>query len=128
MKKILLLSALCLFITTPAYSQDPEVTRAVFATGVENREPIEIITEFFATTGGTVYFFSELMNMEGQRFYHVWNKNGEEVYRFGGVAGSARWRTHSSMKVEHFKADDVVGVDVVGADGETYRSASMHIR
>ena len=130
MKKILLLSLMCLMFAATAFAQDApkEVARATFATGVENREPVESITEYVPVEGGVVYFFTELRNMEGTKVSHVWHKNGEEINTLAFNVGGARWRTNSSMKAAHFKAGDDVTVEVMGEDGTVYDSVTLKIR
>ena len=130
MKKIFLLTALCLLFAGTALAQDAakEVTRAAFATGIENREPAEIITEYFPVESGVVFFFTELKNMQDTQVFHVWHKNGEEVYRFTSNVAGPRWRTSSSMKAAHFKSGDEVIVEISGPNDEVYESKTLSIR
>lgn len=130
MKKILLIVAACMLFITPALAQDAlkEVARATFTTGIENREPVEPITEYFPVEGGIIYFFTELKNMHDGTAYHVWHRNGEEIYRFSANIGGPRWRTNSSMKSENFKTGDEVTVEVLGSDGNVYESLNLKIR
>lgn len=133
MKKVLVFAIMCLICmlfaaTVQAQDAGPEVTRAVFATGIENREPVEIITEYFPAEDGVIFFFTELKNMGDTKVFHVWHKNGEEVYRFTSNVGGARWRTSSSMKAAHFKSGDEVIVEVVGPNDEVYESKTLSIR
>lgn len=129
MKKILLFFALCLIFTGTALAQDdPAVRRAVFATGIENREPVESVTEYFPAEGGVIYFFTELANMQDNQVVHVWSKNGEEIYRFTSNVGAPRWRTSSSMKAAHFQPGDEVTVEVIGPQGDVYETKTLSIR
>lgn len=134
MKKFLLTLALCLACALPALAagqQDEgvkEVARATFTTGIENREPVENITEYYPAPGGIIYFFTEIRNMQDTTAYHVWHKNGEEVYRFAANIGGPRWRTNSSMKAENFKTGDEITVEVLGGDGNVYESLNLKIR
>lgn len=131
MKKILLLSLVCLMFAATAFAQDTapkEVARATFATGVEDREPVESITEYVPAEGGILYFFTELKNMDGTKVSHIWHKNGEEINSLAFNVGGARWRVNSSMKAKHFKAGDDITVEVMGDDGSVYESVTLKIR
>ena len=130
MKKILLFAMMCLLLAGTAVAQEgQEVTRATFATGIEDREPVESITEYYPAEGGSVYFFTELKNMQDTQVQHVWYNNGEETYRFTSNVKSPRWRTNSRMQAAHFKSGDEITVEVVGgANGEVYESMTLKIR
>lgn len=130
MKKILLLCITCLLfsMTALAAEGEKEVVRALFSTGIEQKEPVESITEYYPVDEGVLYFFTELKNMEDTEVLHVWHKNGEEIYKFTNNISAPRWRTYSSMKAMHFKSGDEITVNVVGADGEIYDSATLSIR
>lgn len=129
MKKLLVFSMLCMLVAATAYAEGPkEVVRASFATGIENREPVESITEYFPVEGGTVFFFTELGNMQDTEVYHLWQRNGEELFKFTSNVKSQRWRTHSRMSAEHFKPGDTVVVKVMGDDGTEYKKLSLKIR
>lgn len=132
MKKILVLCIACLMLAGTAMAQDQiaekEVVRATFATGVENREPVESIDSYNPVEGGMVCFFTELKNMTDSQVYHVWSKNGEEIYKFTTNVGGPRWRTFSSMKSEHFKAGDEITVKVIDSEGTEFKNATLSIQ
>ena len=76
-----------------------EVTRAVVATGIEDREPIGESTTFSADVG-TVYFFTEITgDFDETRIHHVWLREGEEVARVPLTVRGPRWRTWSSKRI-----------------------------
>lgn len=130
MRKVLLLTILCMMCAGTALAQEEagEVARAAFSTGIENREPVEIITEYFPAEDGVVFFFTDLKNMQDTKVFHVWHKNGEEIYRFTSNVASARWRTSSSMKAMHFKPGDEIIVEIVGPDDAVFESKTLSIR
>lgn len=105
-----------------------EVARAVFATAIEEREPVEVITEYVPVAEGRVFFFTELRNMQDTQIAHVWHNNGEEIYTFTSNISGARWRTNSSMRAEHFKAGDKVTVEVMDNTGAVLESVTLNIR
>jgi hypothetical protein len=76
-----------------------EVTRAVVATGVLDREPVGV-AESFPADAGTLYFYTVL---EGEftevDLHHVWLLNGEEMARTPLRARGPRWRTWSSKQI-----------------------------
>lgn len=129
MKKALIFSVMFMLVAAVAYAQGPkEVARACFATGIEDREPVETITEYFPVEGGAVFFFTELGNMQDTQAYHVWQRNGEEIFKFTTNVKSPRWRTNSRMNSEHFKSGDTVVVKVMGDDGKEYEKMTLRIR
>lgn len=78
--------------------QAAEVARAVVTTGVENREPVNDLTEVNAATD-KIYFFTELRGMEGQTVKHRWSHNGEVMAEVDIAVGAPRWRVWSSKNL-----------------------------
>jgi hypothetical protein len=76
-----------------------EVTRAVVASGVVEREPVGEAVAFHADVG-TLYFYTIL---EGDftevDLHHVWLLNGEETARIPLRARGPRWRTWSTKQI-----------------------------
>ncbi|MBW3552276.1 MAG: DUF2914 domain-containing protein [Gemmatimonadetes bacterium] len=105
-RTLLLAGAACaLLITAPrpaAAQQEPspvEVTRAVVATGIEDREPVGEATAFPADVG-TVYFYTVFEgDFPEQQLEHVWLRDGEEVARVPLTARGPRWRTWSAKAI-----------------------------
>lgn len=76
-----------------------EVTRAVVATGVEDREPVGEATTFPAEVG-TVYFYTVFEgDFPESGFEHVWLRDGEEIARVPVRAAGPRWRTWTSKTI-----------------------------
>lgn len=96
-----------------------EVTQAVVATGVENREPMGTDSTFSADVG-TLYFYTVFEgDFEPMMVEHVWMHDGQEVARIPLTVQGPRWRTWSSKKIP----PDWTGswtVKVVDADGNEY--------
>ena len=87
----------------PAAAQEAEsavdVTRAVVASGVADREPVGEGTSFPADVG-TVYFYTVFEgDFDEQGFEHVWLREGEEVARVPLTARGPRWRTWSAKTI-----------------------------
>ena len=76
------------------------VARAMFTTGIDQREPTNAIEEL-TSDHSTVYYFSELSNLEGQRVMHRWERDGEILAEVPFEVGGPRWRVYSSKKLVH---------------------------
>jgi len=77
----------------------PEVTRAVLATGVQDREPVGV-AETFPMDVGTLYFYTVFEgDFPEQTVRHVWLREGEEVGRVELRARGPRWRTWSTKAI-----------------------------
>lgn len=94
----------------------PDVTRAVVATGVQDREPVGEATSFDANVG-TLYFYTVLEgDFPDQQVEHVWLHDGEEVARVPLTVRGPRWRTWS-MKTMPAEPSGTWTVRVLNASG-----------
>lgn len=76
-----------------------EVTRAVVATDVVDREPVGE-ADTFAADVGQVFFYTVLEGDFGEtRLEHVWLYQGEEMARVPLTVRGPRWRTWSSKSL-----------------------------
>jgi hypothetical protein len=95
----MLLAGLCLgLITCALFAQAAaagEVVRAQFTTAVVDREPVDAITRFEPGTA-TVYFFTELVDLQGQRVIHRWEYDGKVMSEVAYSVNGPRWRIWSS--------------------------------
>lgn len=88
----------------PVAAQDADtagidVTRAVVATEVQDREPVGEATSFGADVG-TVYFYTVFEgDFAEQTVEHVWVREGEEVGRVPLTVAGPRWRTWSAKTI-----------------------------
>lgn len=71
------------------------VVRSVFTTEVEQREPVDNITEL-TNESKTIYYYTELRDMAGQTAKHRWEYNGEVMAEVEFNVGGPRWRVWSS--------------------------------
>lgn len=97
---------------TPASS---DVARAVFTTGIADHEPIDDL-EAYSADLERVYFFTEIVDREGQTLNHRWLLDGEPVAEVPIEVGGPRWRAWSEKTI----GPDENGtwtVQVVTADG-----------
>lgn len=74
------------------------VARAAFTTGVQDREPVDQLSAA-DTSLETVFFFTELADLQDQTVTHRWEYNGEMMAEVKFNVGGARWRVHSSKKL-----------------------------
>jgi hypothetical protein len=71
------------------------VTRAVFTTRMENREPADTVTSL-SNDHHKIYFFSELSGLAGQVVTHRWEYQGKTMAEIKFNVGGPRWRVWSS--------------------------------
>ncbi len=129
MKKILLFAAICTLLAISVYAQaDKTVTRGQFTSAIVDREPADEITFITPSEETSVYYFTELNNMQNTTVKHVWSKNGTVVYEMPITVNGPRWRTNSSMRTIQFQPGDVVKVDVIGDDGTVFTSETLEVK
>lgn len=107
----------------PAPAARGEVARAVFTTAVQDREPVDQLSEVPAGTE-TVYFFTELRGMQGQTVTHRWSYNGTVMAEVSFDVRGPRWRVYSSKNF----VPEWVGrwrVEVIDGGGNVVRSADL---
>lgn len=75
------------------------IPRAVFAPQVVNREPSQVVT--VAPKNSTVFFFTELINMQGRSVEHVFLVDGNVVHRQPFQINGPRWRVWSSVNTRN---------------------------
>jgi hypothetical protein len=80
----------------------PYIARAQFTTGVIAREPIDRVESMFPMNdepSGTLYYFTEVVNMSGETVTHIWEYEGQVIAEVLFEIGSDRWRTWSSKQL-----------------------------
>lgn len=78
---------------------DGQVTRAMFTTQIENREPVNQVL-ILEDKYKTVYFFSDLRNLEGQDIVHRWEHEGHVVAEKVFSVKGPRWRVYSTQQLD----------------------------
>lgn len=76
-----------------------EVARAVFATEVVDREPVDAI-DVLTTGTDRVFFFTELRDFGGTTVTHRWEWNGEVMAEVPFDVGGPRWRVYSTKSLQ----------------------------
>lgn len=97
MKAIKLLLISLLFVGFSAHAEDG-VSRSAFTTAIEEKEPVDQLSE--VTTDTTkIYFFTEILGMEGHTISHRWEYGGEVRAEVSFNIGANRWRVWSSKNL-----------------------------
>jgi len=99
------------------------VARAVFTTAVTDREPVDEIAAL-KTGVEKIYFFSEIVQMEGKTITHRWLHNGEKTAEVTFTIGGPKWRVYSSKTLAPVGSGTWT-VEVVDGDGNTLHKASI---
>jgi len=80
------------------------VARALLTKGIRNKEPTEeVILPLIISkeTAGSMYYFTEIINMKGKTLYHQWFKEHKLVYeRKMNILGN-RWRASTSKLIPY---------------------------
>jgi hypothetical protein len=99
------------------------VKRAVFTTGVVDREPTDNIATL-ETDANKVFFFTEITGMEGKTVVHRWMYGGETRAEVSFQIGGAKWRVYSSKTLIPEWAGTWT-VEIVDGEGHTLQTASF---
>jgi len=79
-------------------NHDGKVSRAQFTREVIDREPVDSIL-MLKNDADKIYYFSELVNLKGQRVVHRWKYAGRIMAEIEFNVTSNRWRAYSSKKL-----------------------------
>lgn len=104
---------------------EPEIARAQFASDVQEREPVDDVSEV-SSEQSPVYFFTEVENGSGETITHRWTRDGEVIAEVPLEVGSDKWRTWSSKEL----TPDMEGelrVEVVDSGGNVLEEASITV-
>ena len=108
--------------TPSAPALTPQVARAAFTTGITAREPDSQLARVSA--GQTVYYFTELVGLQGHVITHRWEKDGAFQLGLQFPVGGERWRVHSS-KMMTPNLPGTWTVTVQNDDGTTLRQDTL---
>lgn len=79
--------------------QEGTVSRAMFTTQIEDREPVNRVL-ILETKYKQVYFFSDLRHLEGQDITHRWEHEGHVVAEKVFSVKGPRWRVYSTQQLD----------------------------
>ena len=80
-------------MTTP---EGVQIARAVFARAIVEREPHDIVSGIDGAE--QLYFFTEILGMQGQTVRHRWEYAGEIMAEIEFKVSAERWRIYSSKR------------------------------
>ena len=89
---LILVLALCLSANAAA----GEIRRALFTTGIDNREPVAIVDSIDSTSSNSVSFYTEITNMSGQTITHQWTHLDKVMFEKTFEVKAERWRVWTS--------------------------------
>ena len=75
------------------------VARSAFTTAIADREPVDTLQAIEAVEQ-KIYFFTELLDMQGQTATHRWEYNGEVMAEVTFEVKGPRWRVWSSKNLQ----------------------------
>lgn len=89
-------------ISGPAPSESDDgytgVARSGFTRGIMSREPVDHV-ETLAAAEGVVFYFTEMINLEGRNITHRWIFDGKTRAEIPIPVGGPRWRVYSSKRL-----------------------------
>lgn len=100
------------------------VKRAVVCSAITEHEPIDSLTSVSPTTG-RVFFFTELVGLDGKTIVHRWMRDNTKVAEVRIAVASNRYRCHSSRSVSGKNGQWTV--QVVSEDGATLAERTFKV-
>lgn len=73
-----------------------EVSRAMFTTSVQDREPVIAVDSISSSAFSSISFFTELNDLEGHNVTHQWSYDGKVMFEKSFEVNGARWRVWTS--------------------------------
>ena len=99
MKSVKRIFAIICTLATFQLSAADGVARATFTSAIDNREPVDEITNL-ADDANKIYYFTEISGLKGQTITHRWEQNGEVQANVTFDVGGNRWRIWSSKNLQ----------------------------
>lgn len=98
MKRIVTCVLVCMTLVVTLTHAETGVSRTVFTSAIENKEPVSDLQKIFTDTT-RVYFFTELNGLNGHTIFHRWEYNKQILAEVSFAVGADRWRTWSSKNM-----------------------------
>jgi hypothetical protein len=112
-------------VTEESSVTNDNVKRAVFTTGVIDREPVDELTSV-PGDATRIWFFSEIVNLAGSTVTHRWIHGEETLAEVTFGIGGPRWRVYSSKILPPGRTGPWT-VEIVDGDGNIlHRSKLIH--
>ena len=99
------------------------VERAVFTTGIKNREPQNKVT-MLRNNQQKIYYFTELKNMTGKTVTHRWKFNGKVMAEIRFKVKGPRWRVYSRKWLERNRTG-TWSASVISESGRTLSTSTF---
>ena len=120
---LMLVLSLCLSANVAA----GEIRRALFTTGINDREPVGIVDSIDSASDNSISFFTEITNMSGQTVTHQWTHLDKIMFEKTFEVKAERWRVWTSKTL----IPNWTGtwtVNVLDADSELLTSKSFEFQ
>ncbi|RJE77403.1 hypothetical protein BGP78_08640 [Pseudoalteromonas sp. MSK9-3] len=104
------------------------VSRAVLTTGIEQREPVDVLKDNLKRTqfSEKLYFFTEIKNLQGKMIHHLWFHQDQLMAEIPLTVGAVRYRTYSSKNIMPSQTGQW-RVEVVTQQGQLLAQKSFRI-
>ena len=77
-------------------AQAGEVSRALFATKIDNREPVTTVDSLDSSSPRSITFFTELNDLSGHTVTHQWLHKDKVMFEKSFEVKAQRWRVWTS--------------------------------
>lgn len=98
MKRVATILLGCLALLVTSVQAETGVSRTIFTSEIENKEPVSDLKSISSDTT-RVYFFTELKGLKGHTIFHRWEYNGQVLAEISFQIEGDRWRTWSSKNI-----------------------------
>ncbi|MBE0366643.1 DUF2914 domain-containing protein [Pseudoalteromonas aurantia] len=104
------------------------VSRAVLTTGIEKREPIDVLNDNLKRTqfSEKLYFFTEIKNLQDKTVHHLWFHQDQLMAEIPLPVNAVRYRTYSSKNIMPSQTGQW-RVEVVTQQGQLLAQKSFRI-
>ncbi len=126
MKRIVV-ALLAGMLLVPSLGWAIEVAESALARKVEQRQPVDVMTEVPADIG-RLYCFTRLVGADSEtRVVHVWSWEGREMARVELPVRSSNWRTWSSKRILP-EWSGAWTISILDAEGNLLKEIAFQVR
>jgi hypothetical protein len=87
---------LCVLLTASTNLLAGEVSRAMFTTAIEDREPVLMVESIDSSAYTSISFFTEFNDLSGHNVTHQWTHNDKVMFEKTFEVKADRWRVWTS--------------------------------